>query len=413
VGVIPKDWEVRSLGEIASLSSGGTPSRQNSSYWSGDIPWITTTLIDFNMICEANEFITSQGLENSAARVYNSGTLLMAMYGQGKTRGKIAILGIDAAINQACVAIEPVKTIASEYIFFNLAARYEEIRGLSNIGNQENLNVGIIESILLPVPPTLGEQRAIAEVLSDVDALIAALDRLIAKKRAIKQGAMQQLLTGQTRLPRFSDRSGYKQTEVGMIPEDWEVRRLEELCSSITDGTHYTPKYVSDGIPFYSVENVTANNFTDTKFISPEEHAKLIKRCKPERGDILLTRIGSLGDTKLINWDVNASIYVSLALLKPTREVHAGYLHGYSKSNQFVRDVEKRSLLNAAPRKINMGNIGNIPIPLPPLPEQRAIAAVLSDMDAEIAALEARREKTRALKQGMMQELLTGRRRLV
>jgi type I restriction enzyme S subunit len=161
------------------------------------------------------------------------------------------------------------------------------------------------------------------------------------------------------------------------------------------------------------VESVTANNFTDTKFISPEEHAKLIKRCKPERGDILLTRIGSLGDTKLIDWDVNASIYVSLALLKPNAEVHAGYLYGYSKSNQFVRDVERRSLLNAAPRKINMGNIGNIPIPLPPLPEQRAIAAVLSDMDAEIAALEARREKTRALKQGLMQELLTGRTRLV
>jgi type I restriction enzyme S subunit len=103
-----------------------------------------------------------------------------------------------------------------------------------------------LEVILPPLP----EQQAIAEVLSDVDALIAALDRLIAKKRAIKQGAMQQLLTGQIRLPGFSGRPGYKQTKVGMIPEDWEIRRLEELCSSITDGTHYTPKYVSDGIPF-------------------------------------------------------------------------------------------------------------------------------------------------------------------
>ena len=87
-------------------------------------------------------------------------------------------------------------------------------------------------------------------------------------------------------------KAGYKQTEVGVIPQDWEVRKLKDLCRSITDGTHYTPKYVRDGIPFYSVENVTANNFVDTKFISPEEHAKLIKRCEPKKGDIIVTATG-------------------------------------------------------------------------------------------------------------------------
>jgi type I restriction enzyme S subunit len=207
-------------------------------------------------------------------------------------------------------------------------------------------------------------------------------------------------------------RPGYKRTEIGVIPEDWEVRKLQDLCCSITDGTHYTPKYVREGIPFYSVENVTANNFTDTKFISPEEHGKLIKRCKPEKGDILLTRIGSLGDTKLIDWDVEASIYVSLALLKPSDDIHASFLYGYTKSPQFVRDVERRSLLNAAPKKINMGNVGDIPIPFPPLPEQRAIAEVLSDGDALIAALDRLIAKKRAIKQGAMQQLLTGQTRL-
>ena len=235
--------------------------------------------------------------------------------------------------------------------------------------------------------------------MSDVDELIGALDKLVAKKRAIKKAAMQQLLTGKTRLPGFEG--------------GWETKSLGELCASITDGTHFTPRYVADGVPFYSVENVTGGNFNNPKFISVEEHSRLIKRCKPEKDNILLTRIGALGDTKLIDWDIDASIYVSLALLKMKGNVDARYLYCYTKSRQFVEDLEARSLVNASPKKINMGDIGSVPVPAPQVAEQRAIAAVLSDMDAEIAALERRRDKTKAIKQGMMQALLTGRIRLV
>ena len=124
-------------------------------------------------------------------------------------------------------------------------------------------------------------------------------------------------------------KTGYKQTEIGVIPEDWEVVTLSVLCRSICDGTHFTPKYVHQGIPFYSVENITANDFTNTRFISQSEHEKLIKRCKPERGDILMTRItaGIIGDTRILDWDVNASIYVSLALLKLNERIVPEYLY--------------------------------------------------------------------------------------
>ena len=206
---------------------------------------------------------------------------------------------------------------------------------------------------------------------------------------------------------------GFKQTEVGLIPEEWEVRPLASICSSITDGTHYTPHYVSDGIPFYSVENVTADNFADTKFITQKEHDTLIKRCRPKKGDILLTRIGSLGDTKLIDWDVDASIYVSLALLKPNGLVDTEYLYRYTKSEAVVRSVEKRSLLNATPKKINMNEIGEIPIPVPATAtEQEAIAEALNDACTLIESLEQLITKKRAIKQGAMRELLTGKRRL-
>jgi type I restriction enzyme S subunit len=98
---------------------------------------------------------------------------------------------------------------------------------------------------------------------------------------------------------------GFKQTEVGVIPEDWEIAPLSALCRLICDGTHFTPRYVPQGVPFYSVENITADDFSNVKFISEAEHAILVRRCKPEKGDILMTRIGSLGKTKLLDWDVS------------------------------------------------------------------------------------------------------------
>jgi type I restriction enzyme, S subunit len=249
----------------------------------------------------------------------------------------------------------------------------------------------------IPLPP-IAEQRAIATALLDVDALLAKLDQLIAKKRNLKQAAMQQLLTGQTRLPGFSG--------------EWEVKRLGDVAT-IRDGTHQTPKYVASGIPFFSVEHVTSGDFKNTKFITEEEHRFLTRSFKIEKGDILMTRIGSIGDCKLIDWEVDASFYVSLALLKIKPGYSATYIAHYSKSASFQTEVEFHSLQSAIPRKINLGPISNVKIELPPtIPEQTAIATLLSDMDAELAALDARRDKTRALKQGMMQALLTGRIRL-
>lgn len=111
-------WELKKLGEIADISSGGTPSRAKKDYWNGNIPWVSTTLIDFNIIDKTDEKITAEGLKNSSAKLFPKGTLLMAMYGQGKTRGKIAILGIEASTNQACGAIIPKKSIDIFNIYF-------------------------------------------------------------------------------------------------------------------------------------------------------------------------------------------------------------------------------------------------------------------------------------------------------
>ncbi|MBD2068906.1 restriction endonuclease subunit S [Leptolyngbya sp. FACHB-671] len=199
IGVIPEDWNLRNIGDIGSVSSGGTPSRTNPKYWNGSIPWVTTTQIDFNIINNAEQFITTDGLKYSAAKLFPPGTLLMAMYGQGKTRGKVAILDVEASTNQACAAITFGRDVCQSYVFHYLIFQYEAIRNLSNTGNQENLNGLIIKSIQILLA-NVEEQQAIATVLSDMDAEIAALETRLAKTQSIKQGMMQELLTGRTRL---------------------------------------------------------------------------------------------------------------------------------------------------------------------------------------------------------------------
>ena len=236
-GVIPEDWNFKTIGEIASVSSGGTPNRKVPEFWDGDIPWVTTTLINGHAISYANEYITKKGLDFSSAKMCRSGTLLMAMYGQGKTRGKVGVLSFDASINQACAAISLTDSRSNEYVLHVLNSMYEDIRELSNSGGQENLSGGIIKGISIPFP-SFEEQTAIANALSDVDALLSELEKLIAKKQAIKTATMQQLLTGKTRLPQFSiysdgDRQGQikgtKPSELGEIPEDWGVVDFGEL----------------------------------------------------------------------------------------------------------------------------------------------------------------------------------------
>ena len=269
---------------------------------------------------------------------------------------------------------------------------YNRIMQMTAKSSVDSVRMEMIADMQIPLPHTKAEQTAIAAALNDADALITQLEKLIAKKRNIKQGAMQELLKPK---------------------EGWEVKTLGDMAE-IKDGTHQTPKYFDSGIPFYSVENVTANDFINTKYISQREHDFLTKNWKIEKGDILMTRIGSIGDCRYVNWDVNASFYVSLALLKVKNKYSAKFICQYSKYSYFKREIEINSLLFAYPKKINLGQISKVKLVIPKsIEEQASIAQILSDMDAEIEALEKKLDKYKMLKQGMMQNLLTGKIRLV
>ena len=432
IGLIPEDWEVKSLGEIGEPCMCKRILKEQTSP-TGDIPFYK--IGTFGGIPDA---YISRELFEQYKEQYNypkKGTLLLSAAG---TIGRVVVFdGKDSYFQDSNIVwIDNDETkVTNDFLFYCYSRMQWKTEEGGIVSRLYNAN---LKSTSFIAPKSLAEQQRIAKALSDVDALISTTEKLIQKKKNIKQGAMQNLLTGKKRLPGFGDKqtdlfvpngthtkevkdvspeqirlsAKMKQTELGEIPEDWEVKSIKDFAK-VYDGTHQTPHYVDVGIPFYSVENVTANDLEHPKLISEKEHRLLTSKVKIEKGDILMTRIGSIGDCKYIDWEPEASFYVSLALIKCDTSVDARFISYYSNSLQFKKELELRSLITAIPQKINLGPISEIILVLPPKEEQTAIANVLSSMDKEIETLNTKLEKYRNLKTAMMQQLLTGKIRLV
>jgi type I restriction enzyme S subunit len=404
IGIIPNDWQIKALGELSNVSSGGTPNRNINSYWGGNIPWITTSQIDFNVIDEAKEFITEEGLNNSAAKEFESGTLLMAMYGQGKTRGKIAILGLKASTNQACAAISLKSGVVKEFVFYNLASRYDEIRNLSNSGSQENLSGELIKKIHIPLPLNIKEQTAIATALSDTDALISSLEKLIAKKRAIKQGAMQELLKPKDR---------------------WKEKKLIEVADSKVKWSFIggpfgsnlkSSDYTSEGIRVIQLQNIGDGIFVnDSEIYTSVEKANELLSNNIYPGDIILSKMGDPVARACIIPDFHPRYLMcsdGIRLCVDKSKYNPYFIYVYINSPTF-RSMAENASTGSTRKRIGLTELKSLKIWCPTIEEQNKIGQILMDMDNEIFILESKLSKYRQIKSGMMQNLLTGKIRLV
>lgn len=201
-GLMPTSWVVKSIGDIASIGSGGTPARGNPAYWrNGTIPWVKTGEVDYCVITDTEETITEAGMAASAAKLYPAGTLLVAMYGQGITRGKVALLGIGAATNQACAAIRlTTDTVLKEFLYHTLTFSYERLRGLAHGGQQQNLNADLIRSFTFGLPSTIAEQRQIADALTTIDHKINHHQRKRTALNDLFQTLLHKLMTAEIRV---------------------------------------------------------------------------------------------------------------------------------------------------------------------------------------------------------------------
>lgn len=195
------DWEVRSIGSFIEVKAGGTPSTTVARYWGGSIRWMSSGEIHQKQVSEVAGRITLDGLRESSAHLFPAGTVLMALAGQGKTRGTVAVTRVELATNQSLAGIFPSNEHDPDFLFYSLDTRYDELRGESaGDGGRGGLNLTIIKNLVVELP-TVDEQRAIGRVLVDADKEIQALERRLESARAVKVGMMQELLTGRTRLP--------------------------------------------------------------------------------------------------------------------------------------------------------------------------------------------------------------------
>lgn len=403
VGVIPEDWEVKELSSISAIKSGKRLPK-GSLVTSSKTSYPYIRVIDMNMgyLNLSNIMYVPENVQPMISKyIISKNDIYISVAGTLGLVGKIPEELDGANLTENANRITEIQCNRDYLMYYMMSPLIQNvIEAERTIGAQPKLALQRIRDFYIVLPRDNREQTAIAAALSDVDSLISALTKKIEKKKAIKQGLMQQLLTGKKRLPGFNDK--------------WKSMLLGDIAE-VKDGTHQTPKYVkSGGKPFYSVENVTADDFKNVKHISLEEHKALTSNYRIEKGDVLMTRIGSIGCCKYVDWDVDASFYVSLALLKINEKYDSKFISYLSNIKSFKEEVMLNSLVFAIPQKINLGNISLIKVYIPTSKaEQTAIANILSDCDSEIAALEEKRDKYKEIKQGMMQQLLTGKIRLI
>jgi type I restriction enzyme S subunit len=198
---VPQSWEIRRIGEVCGLKSGGTPNRSQAQYWdNGNIPWVKTGEVDYCLINDTEEKISAAGLANSSATVFPRGTLLMAMYGQGITRGKVALLGVEAATNQACVAIFPHKDLCTKFLYYFFEHKYEYVRTLGHGANQKNLSAEILKGITVAYPSTKQDQNTIVNCLNNLDQKLSVSRRKQRLLSDLFRTLLHQLMTAQIRV---------------------------------------------------------------------------------------------------------------------------------------------------------------------------------------------------------------------
>ena len=420
VGVIPQDWHAKCLKQLGNPVRGGSPRPAGDpKYFDGNyIPWLTvaglTNIPESQLfVTETQSSLTEEGSLRS--RTLDVGTLIIA--NSGATLGVAKILGVRCCANDGIAALlNLTSNVSARYVahFINTKTRY--LRDVVATGNgQPNLNTELIGNFRLPLPPTLAEQEAIATALSDADAWIESLEQLIAKKRQIKQGAMQELLTGKRRLPGFEVKRGYKQTEVGVIPEDWQLKRLRDISPSQSVGLVINPSTYFDEkgtIPILVGSQIKENRilWESAKRITVESNNRL-PASRLSAGDLVMVRVGDPGVVSVVPHldGCNCASMMIVRQHKSFNSLWLCYVMNSRGGRQQVEDVQ----YGTAQKQFNISDAINFQYAVPTLAEQEAIATTLSDMDTEIAMLETKLAKARQIKQGMMQELLTGRIRLI
>jgi type I restriction enzyme S subunit len=405
VGVIPEDWEAVPLSRLGQFKNG---INKDSEAFGHGSPFVNLMdVFGVSSITSGNAFglVKTSDVEQKTYNLKHGDVIFI------RSSVKPSGVGLTAVVEASLP-----KTVYSGFLIrfrdndaldigFKRHCFYSEsfrnkLIAASSVSANTNINQDNLKKLLIALPPTATEQHAIATALSDVDALLVAQDKLIAKNRDIKQAAMQQLLTGKQRLPGFTG--------------EWEVKRLGDVLSRMANGAVYKPSN-EFGVRVTRIETIADGTIDYSRTGAAELSPELVK-YKVMSGDILFSHINSLDHIgKVAQFLGQRELYhgMNLLLLRANEDTDSKFLYFWFTSEPARRKTRNLAKQAVSQASINTKELKGLEIYMPQLHEQTAIATILSDIDADLNALEQQRDKTRALKQGMMQELLTGRIRLV
>jgi type I restriction enzyme S subunit len=398
-------WNQVALDDIAARGSGHTPDKKRADYWNGSILWVSlkdTFRLDRGLISRTTETITRMGLANSSAVVHPAGSVILL---RDAGIGKSSVLGADMAVSQHFMAWNCGPRLDNWFLYYYLQSMKPELERISNGSTIKTIGLDYFRQLEIPLP-TLEEQRQIAQTLRDADDLISALERVIAKKQAIKQGLMQQLLTGKTRLPGFTDH--------------WRKVKLRD------EGTTY------GGLVGKDKNDFGAGSASFVTFMEVMASARLLghrlervrvrsgeRQNQVQRGDVLFNGSSETPEevalAAVVEFNPSPATYLNSFCfgyrLKNTRLIDPTFLAYFFRSGN-GRELVASLAQGATRYNIAKTKLLEVQPSLPPVDEQRAIVEVLQDAESELEALGIRLTKVRAVKTGMLQQLLTGRTRL-
>ena len=401
LGIIPQEWEVKRLGDITNVFSGTTPSRENELFFKGGvIPWVKTTDLNNGNLTDTEERITDLALRSTTLKVFPKGTILIAMYGGFNQIGRVAVLGIDATINQALSALILNKAKIAEYFLLNwLLFRVNKWKRYA-ASSRKDPNITKTDVLKFPIlVPPLAEQKKIAEVLGVWDKAIEKQTQLIKKLELRKKGLMQQLLTGKKRLPGFNG--------------EWRKVAFSSVIEKISNGYVYDVNSIGS-VPITRIETIS-KGFIDYTKVGYVQYVEELEKYKLRKGDILFSHINSIahiGKVAIFKSDKELYHGMNLLLIRAKESMNKNYLYYFLSSTiarKKVRSFAKQAVNQAS---VNTDELKKWTIYIPEVAEQNSIAEVLTAADREIELAQQKFELLRQQKSGLMQQLLTGKKRV-
>ncbi|QWC18210.1 restriction endonuclease subunit S [Halorubrum sp. 2020YC2] len=409
-GIPPQDWTVARLGELVHVVSGNSlPTEYQNGNESGHPVYKVSDMNatgNQKYVSDSSNRLSKENLEKINHTLYPEGTTILPKVGAALLTNKRRLLTEPSSFDNNVMGWVPDE-INPEFLYY--ISCVIDMEAVAQKGAVPSISKAIAKSLKVPSPP-LPEQRKIATVLYTVDQAIEKTEEIVEEYQTILSGLIEDIATTGIGNENLVEHKVPMLPERWEIPNHWRLEFLEDITTLITDGAHQTPTYVESGIPFLKVENIKQDriDWGSVARIPEEEHEKLTNRSNPTEGDVLLSKNGTIGISKVVDWDNEFSHFVSLALIRPNKStIHPDYLATLLESRICMRQANARSKTGTV-TNLHLEEIKKLSIPVPPLSEQKEILKKVSVVEDGLHSESRYLNQLRRVKQGLMRDLLSG-----